>query len=63
LICRGAEDEFYAPDTFAADVQRLQAAGLLVQAQAVGGGHEWSREVTDAAGRFLREQPVITASQ
>jgi predicted esterase len=58
LICRGAEDKWYGQDTFAADTQRLQAAGLFVQARVVAGGHEWSNGVIDAAGRFLREQAV-----
>jgi predicted esterase len=63
LICRGAEDKWYASDTFAADVQRLQAAGLSVQARVVAGGHEWSGGVIDAAGRFLQEQADIAPSQ
>jgi predicted esterase len=62
LMCRGAGDEFYAPEAFAADVQRLQAAAVAVQARAVAGGHEWSPEVIEAAGLFLREQVTLTAS-
>ena len=60
LICRGAEDQWYSPGIFDADVQRLQAAGLPVEARAVAGGHEWSREVIDAAGWFLREQAAAS---
>jgi predicted esterase len=56
LICRGAEDQWYGADTFAADVQRLRGANVARQAQVVAGGHEWSREMIEAAGRFLREQ-------
>ena len=56
LICRGSEDPWYGRETFAADVQRLQTAGVAVQACLVAGGHEWAREVSDAAGQFLREQ-------
>jgi predicted esterase len=63
LICRGAEDQWYAPETFAADVQRLQAAGLAVQTRVSAGGHEWSREVIEAAGQFLRERATIAASE
>ena len=61
LICRGKEDQWYGPDTFAADVRRLNEAGLPVQAEVVAGGHEWSREVSDAAGRFLAEQAITAA--
>jgi predicted esterase len=60
LICRGSEDQWYGPDTFAADVQRLQTAGVAVQACLVAGGHEWSCEVIDEAGRFLHEQAVAS---
>jgi predicted esterase len=63
LICRGADDQWYAPDTFAADVQRLKAAGLPVQPRVTTGGHEWSREVIDAAGGFLRERAAFAGSQ
>ena len=59
LICRGTEDQWNATDTFAADVQRLGAANVSVHAHVLAGGHEWSREVLDAAGRFLREQVVM----
>ena len=61
LICRGAEDQWYSANVFATDVRRLEEAGLLVQAEVVAGGHEWSREVIDAAGRFLGEQALTAA--
>jgi predicted esterase len=60
LICRGTEDQWYGASIFATDVRRLEEAGLPVQAQVVAGGHEWSREVIDAAGRFLAEQALLT---
>ena len=59
LICRGVEDQWYAADTFAADVRRLQAANVAIHGHVVVGGHEWSRDVIDAAGRFLREQVAV----
>ena len=61
LICRGTEDQWYDADIFATDVRRLKEAGLPVQAQVVAGGHEWSGEVNDAAGRFLGEQALTAA--
>ena len=53
LICRGAEDQWYRADSFAADVQRLQAANVSIHSHMVAGGHEWSPEIVEAAGRFL----------
>ena len=61
LICRGTEDQWYSADIFATDVRRLKEAGLPVQAEVVAGGHEWSGEVIDAAGRFLGEQALTAA--
>ena len=60
LICRGAEDQWYDEDMFNADVDRLRAAGVAVQAVVVAGGHEWSQEVNETAGRFLREHVAST---
>jgi len=56
LVCRGERDQFYAPATHQGDLDRLRAAGVLVQPLAFAGGHEWSRDVVDAASRFLRER-------
>jgi predicted esterase len=61
LICRGTEDQWYSADIFATDVRRLKEAGVPVQAEVVAGGHEWSGEVIDAAGRFLGEQALAAA--
>ncbi len=61
LICRGKDDQWYGADIFATDVRRLKEAGLPVQAQVVAGGHEWSGEVIEAAGRFLGEQALAAA--
>lgn len=55
LICRGTRDEWYAPATFDADVQRLRASGGRVDALPFDGGHEWSEAVLQAAARFLEE--------
>jgi predicted esterase len=61
LICRGKEDQWYGTDIFATDVRRLEEAGLRVHAEVVAGGHEWSGEVSEAAGRFLGEQAPAAA--
>ena len=53
LICRGAEDQWYGADSFAADVQRLQAADVSVHAQVVAGGHEWSARLWTRRGGFF----------
>ena len=60
LICRGAEDPLYDEEMLKADVDRLRAAAVPVQAAVVAGGHEWSQDVNEAAGRFLREPVVST---
>lgn len=55
LVCRGGRDEWYTPDIFANDLQRLREAGIDVRALDFAGGHEWSDEVVRAASAFLRE--------
>jgi predicted esterase len=56
LICRGTRDEWYAAATFDNDVKRLREAGAAVAPLQCDGGHEWSNEIAQAAGRFLRER-------
>jgi predicted esterase len=53
LIGRGARDTFYTTEMFDADVQRLGAAGVHVDAAALDAGHEWTDEFGRAAGTFL----------
>jgi predicted esterase len=53
LLCRGGEDQWYKPETLVRDVARLEAAGTIVTATTVPGGHEWSTAVGDAAAAFL----------
>ena len=55
VLCRGARDEWYTPEKFSADRQRLIDAGVAVSAIAFDGGHEWSKEVVAAASGFLSE--------
>jgi len=56
LICRGTRDEWYSAEKFAADRRRLTDAGVAVTAVEFDGGHEWSRDVIDAASGFLRDR-------
>jgi predicted esterase len=54
LIVRGATDEWYGKEQFAADERRLRESSVNVRAVEFNGGHEWSGEVAAAAGDFLR---------
>lgn len=56
LMCRGTRDEWYSPEKFANDIRRLQGSGVDVRPLEFQGGHEWSADVIDAAGRFLSER-------
>ena len=53
LIGRGTHDDWYGTETFDADVQRLGAAGVHVEAAALDAGHEWTDAFSRAAGAFL----------
>jgi predicted esterase len=55
LVCRGATDNWYTPEKFADDAQRLRDARVPVRPVEFDGGHEWSAAVIDAAAEFLRE--------
>jgi predicted esterase len=52
LLCRGASDALYSAEQFARDLQRLHEGGVQCSLT-FDGAHEWSREVIEAAGRFL----------
>ena len=53
LIGRGTRDEWYNTGMFDADVQRLGAAGVHVDAAALDAGHEWTDAFSRAASTFL----------
>jgi predicted esterase len=53
LIGRGTRDASYPSETFEADVQRLSAAGVDVEAASVDASHEWTDAFSRAAGAFL----------
>jgi predicted esterase len=58
LIARGAADELYTEAVFAKDQQRLSEAGVPVRAVRLNAGHEWSADLTTAAGEFLAHHQV-----
>jgi predicted esterase len=53
LIGRGTRDAWYDAGMFDADVRRLGAAGVHVDAAAFDAGHEWTDAFSRAAGAFL----------
>jgi predicted esterase len=55
LLVRGEEDEWYTQEKMAADLAALTSRGVHVRAEVLPGGHEWTGDVSAAAGQFLRE--------
>ena len=53
LLMRGAADDWHTAAKLAADIAALRARGDDPQAFTHDGGHEWTAEVSAAAGRFL----------
>ena len=56
LIARGTSDDWYTREKFADDERRLLESSVSVRALEFNAGHEWSGELTEAAGEFLRER-------
>jgi predicted esterase len=61
LVCRGVRDEWYTAEKFSADLARLGDAAVSTRTLTFDGGHEWSDEVTRAAGEFLGGLEQTTA--
>jgi predicted esterase len=53
LIGRGARDEWYSEEKLRLDLERLEAAGVAVEACRFDAGHEWSADFVRAAGELL----------
>ena len=53
LLMRGAADDWHTAAKLAADIAALRARGDDPQAFTHDGGHEWTADVSAAAGRFL----------
>jgi predicted esterase len=54
-IVVGAREQWYTAERMNRDVERLKAGGVEVSATTYAGGHEWTAEVSAAAGTLLRE--------
>jgi len=57
LLARGARDEWYTAAKLEADRAALAGRGVQVETVTCDGAHEWTSEVSAAAGRFLARQP------
>ena len=54
LLIRGAQDEYYPPKMFDGNVEALRARGADVTPVTVNAAHDWTADISEAAGRFLR---------
>jgi predicted esterase len=55
LLVRGAQDEYYPQPIFEGNVAALRARGVAVTPVVVDAAHDWTPEVSAAAGRFLSD--------
>ena len=55
LLGRGERDEWYAEAKRAADLTRLNEAGVTVEAPLLDAAHEWSADFSRLAGAFLEK--------
>jgi predicted esterase len=53
LLGAGVDDSWYSPAKLRSDVARLEAAGVVYQAVAFAGGHEWTDVFRGAMARWL----------
>lgn len=53
LLVRGSQDEYYPQRMFEGNIEALRARGADVTTAIVNAAHDWTSEVSDAAGRFL----------
>lgn len=53
LLARGTRDEWYTAAKLDADMAALTARGVQAESFVYDGGHEWTPEVSGAAGRFV----------
>ncbi len=58
LLARGASDEWYTQEKMDEDARFLEGIGARVERLVFAGGHEWTDEVREAAGRFLASVDV-----
>ena len=55
LLARGESDEWYTTEKLDADVAGLSARGTQPLVFLHPGGHDWTADVADTAGRFVRK--------
>jgi predicted esterase len=55
LLCHGVADDWYTPEKFAADRDRLKSAKAETHALEFDAGHEWSAAIVQAVDTFLSE--------
>jgi len=53
LIARGESDEWYTAEKLESDERALAGQRAELEAKTYACGHEWSAEISEAAGRFL----------
>jgi hypothetical protein len=53
FIARGRRDDWYTAAKYEADFGRLVAAGAAIHRLEFDAGHEWTAELSRAAGGFL----------
>lgn len=53
LVGAGVGESFYTPSKLNADIARLRAVGVDARPAPYAGGHEWTDEFRNIAGRFL----------
>lgn len=58
LLARGADDDWYTQPKLDADLAVLSARGVNVTHFVYPGTHEWTADVTAAAGAFLEQLPT-----
>ena len=57
LLGAGTRDTWYSAERAAADERHLTARGVRHEIVRFDGGHEWTDEFRDVAGRWLRARP------
>jgi predicted esterase len=54
LLTRGLTDDWYSTAKLEADVDALRSRGVRVESFVFAGGHEWTPETAEAAGKWIR---------
>jgi len=57
LLGRGERDDWYTEEKWSSDIERLQAAGVALDARGFDAGHEWTDECSAAADTLIDGLP------